>query len=311
MELKPHFDIIVPETYFCDVIFTGFPSFPKLGEEVYTQNLTVVPGGCLNTVVGLRRMGVNVGWTGGIGDDFFSRFILDYTQSEGIDSSLLVHTGGDLKRVTVALSYPDDRAFVSYVDPSPDIVQLAHDALERADARHLHFTGLVIDERLPALIARWHERGIRVSMDCQHQAHTLSDPLLRVILTRLDLFTPNAEEARRLAGTDSVEAALDTLAVFSRDIVIKNGAHGAISRCDGIDYVAPALSLTPLDTTGAGDAFNAGFLAAYLEGHDRQTCLTWGNYCGGMSTQGYGGISTAPTRAQLDSWLAESEPPAQ
>jgi sugar/nucleoside kinase (ribokinase family) len=56
------YDILMAGNYFCDLIFSGLPAFPTLGTEVYTQNLTVVPGGILNTLVALRRLGMNVGW---------------------------------------------------------------------------------------------------------------------------------------------------------------------------------------------------------------------------------------------------------
>ena len=67
------FDIVIPGHYFCDVIFTKMHDFPRLGEEIYSEGVKVVPGGgALNTATGLRRLGVNVGWVGVLGTDFFS-----------------------------------------------------------------------------------------------------------------------------------------------------------------------------------------------------------------------------------------------
>jgi sugar/nucleoside kinase (ribokinase family) len=302
MELKPHYDILIPGSYFCDIIFTGLPSFPALGTEIYCDSLSVVPGGVMNTVIGLRRLGVNVGWCGVIGDDFFSRFALEQAEREGLDTALLVRDGNPVKRVTVALSAPEDRAFVTYVDPSPNKTELAFLALERATFNHLHFTGLVFDERTVELIDICHTRGIRVSMDCQHRDETLSE--VAHVLSKLDMFMPNASEALRLTRADRLADAMDRLAEVVPLVVIKNGAAGAIARHEGTDYDAPALTLTPVDTTGAGDVFNAGFLAAYLRGHDVPTCLRWGNFCGGMSTQAVGGATGAPTLDALQAWLS-------
>ncbi len=305
MAVKPHFDIIVPGNYFCDIIFTGLPSFPALGKEIYTRDVAVVPGGVMNTVIALRRLEVNTGWIGALGSDFFSHFIRHEAAGEGLDTSLLLYHEGVQRRVTVSLSFPNDRAFVTYVDPAPDIIDLSLEAMERATFRHLHFTGLVVDEQLPDLIKACHARDIEVSMDCQYREETLETPLLREILGLIDLFMPNATEAQRLAGTDNLGQAIEILSAIMPFIVVKDGANGAIAWYHGERYHEPALpGLAVVDTTGAGDVFNAGFLAAHLQGRDLSECLRWGNYCGGMSTLGPGGAH-APTLAQVQAWLAE------
>jgi sugar/nucleoside kinase (ribokinase family) len=89
-------------------------------------------------------------------------------------------------------------------------------------------------------------------------------------------------------------------------VVIKNGAGGAFAYHGDETYYEPAIHVEPVDTTGAGDVFNAGFLAATLSGHDLPTALHWGAFCGGRSTLGPGGATTAPTRAELDAWLKTS-----
>jgi sugar/nucleoside kinase (ribokinase family) len=302
---KPHYDVIVPGDYFCDIIFTGLPGFPALGQEIYSQDVAIVPGGTMNVVVALRRLGVNVGWLGSVGNDFFSRFALEQAQAEGLDLSLLHHYDARQRRVTVSLSYPGDRAFVSYADDSLSDVDMVLGTLERVTCKHLHFGGLAVDERIPGLIHTCHAQGIGVSMDCQCQQNTLESPLVREILSQVDLFMPNAIETQHLTSTDNVAQALDVLIGVARYIVVKNGAQGALAWRDGVSYHVPALQLPSIvDTTGAGDVFNAGFLAAHLRGLDVEQCLRWGNFCGGMSTQGWGGTQTAPTLAQLQDWLA-------
>ncbi len=304
------YDILIPGNYFCDLIFTGFPQFPALGTEIYTEGLTVVPGGVMNTVIGLHRLGVNVGWAGMIGTDFFSRYILETAQQEGIDTSLLTREDHPLQRVTVSVSYPHDRAFITYVDQTTTAAEIAQNAIHKAQFRHLHFTGLTINPILPEVLATCRERGITVSMDCQHRDEVLDSPGVRETLGQIDFFMPNATEAQRLTGTDSLAEAAAILREIVPHVLIKDGANGVHFWHEDNYFHAPALPFTPIDTTGAGDVFNAGFLRAYLNGDDWLTCLRWGNICGGYSTQGFGGTSTAPSFAQVEAAYAANYPPA-
>src|SRR5690349_14044108 len=116
------FDIIIPGHYFCDLIFTGLDHFPALGTEIFGRGVAVTTGGgALNTSIALRRLGVNVGWAGMLGNDFFSQYVDNELQKEGLSDALLTRLDSPLSRVTVALSYPDDRAFVTYADTPPDL----------------------------------------------------------------------------------------------------------------------------------------------------------------------------------------------
>ncbi|MFN8421130.1 MAG: carbohydrate kinase family protein [Anaerolineae bacterium] len=299
------FDIVIPGNYFCDIIFSGLPKFPELGTEIYTEAVTVVPGGVVNTIVALHRLNVNVGWIGTLGNDFFSRFVRDQVEQEQIDTSLLIQRDSSLKRVTVALSEPRDRAFISYVDPAPDTVGMLLEAWSEVNCGHLHFTRLMHDERLLPLLRDCRQRGIFVSMDCQHRTETIDLPLVQATLSLVDAFMPNASEALRITGATDVDAAARTLRRFVPLVVIKDGAGGAQAWHDGTHYHDPALpDMQVVDTTGAGDVFNAGFLAAHIAGSDLPACLRWGNICGGLSTQGYGGCTSAPTLAELKARLA-------
>jgi sugar/nucleoside kinase (ribokinase family) len=298
------FDVVIPGNYFCDLIFTGFPKFPELGSEVYTEGLTITIGGALNTVIALHRLGVKVGWVGCIGTDLFSRYVLDRVEREGIDTSLIRHVDAPFQRVTAAISYPHDRAFITYVDEAQSAVSMALDVQDKISFRHLHFTGLQIDADIPALMAAVKARGISVSMDCQDRPFTLRSPGVSETISGLQVFMPSAKEAMQLAETDSLEQAGEQLSQMVPLLVIKDGANGAIAWRDNQRLTMPAIAVEAVDTTGAGDVFNAGFLCAHLENQSLTDCLRWGNICGGLSTQGYGGTSTAPSRDAVERMLA-------
>jgi len=298
------YDVLVPGHYFCDVVFTGLPAFPAPGTEIYCDDVNVAPGGVLNTVVALKRLGVKTGWTSALGDDFFSRYVREWAGREGLDLALVTQQAKPLRRLTVSLSLATDRAFVTFADAMPNLVTLARQRLADTRFRHLHFGGLVVDERMPALLRECRARGIEVSMDCQHREQTLAQPLVREIIRRLDLFLPNAVEAQRLTGTRCMAAAAALLADLVPLLVIKDGERGAHGWWKGRHAHAPALPCAPVDTTGAGDVFNAAFIAAHLAGEGPKQCLRHGVVAGSLSTQGIGGCSTAPDRSGLTAALA-------
>jgi sugar/nucleoside kinase (ribokinase family) len=153
---------------------------------------------------------------------------------------------------------------------------------------------------MPELLDVCHAKNITVSMDCQHKEDTLDMPLVREIISKLDIFIPNAIEAQRLTGTQSVDEAAAVLCEIVPYLVIKDGANGAYAWRDGQRYQATAIPVTSIvETTGAGDVFNAGFLAAYFAGKSPQECLQWGNIAGGLSLRGHGGYATSPTLDEL------------
>ncbi|MCJ7532966.1 MAG: carbohydrate kinase family protein, partial [Anaerolineales bacterium] len=79
------YDIIVAGDYFVDLVFTGLPKLPELGEEVFGTGFEMLPGGSYNTVVAMHRLGLKVGWAADFGNDRFSRFVLDYAENEKLD----------------------------------------------------------------------------------------------------------------------------------------------------------------------------------------------------------------------------------
>jgi sugar/nucleoside kinase (ribokinase family) len=119
------------------------------------------------------------------------------------------------------------------------------------------------------------------------------------VLRHVDVFLPNQNEACAIAGVDTSEDALRALDNGATRIVVKAGSRGAMMLEDGRLLAAPASAVQSVDTTGAGDSFNSGFLHAWLQGLALLDCLRWGNACGALSTRGIGGTAAQGTREEV------------
>jgi sugar/nucleoside kinase (ribokinase family) len=296
------YDVLLPGGYYCDLIFTGLPEMPRLGAEVFSSGFAIVPGALFYTTLALHRLQLRAGWACDFGDDIFSQFVLGAARQEGLDSRLFRVHPFPVRSVSVSLSFPHDRGFVSFTDafvpPSP--VSLIRQHRPRAVLLSSLYRGPEIGE----LVAAAHEVGAFVYMDCQSVAVTLATPGVAEALQAVDIFAPNAVEALQLTGAPDIETALGQLAELTPLVVIKSGATGAVAQTGGQVVRVPALAVDPLDTTGAGDCFNAGFLYGYLRGGMLESCLRCGNICGGLSTTAHGAAGI-PSAAQLDQWLQD------
>lgn len=117
---------------------------------------------------------------------------------------------------------------------------------------------------------------------------TLKSKAVQRALRAIEVFTPNEREILRLAETDNLDEALHRTAVFCPLVVVKAGADGSYAMFENTIYHQPGIEVKVVDTTGAGDCFDAGFIKAWLDGKPIEECLLWGNIVGGLSTQGHG-----------------------
>jgi sugar/nucleoside kinase (ribokinase family) len=295
------YDMLLFARYFCDLIFTGLPELPRLGADIFGTGFDMVPGAGFNTALACQRLGLRAAWSCDFGDDFFSQFVLDTARHAGLDSSLFRIHPFPLRQVSVSFSFPHDRGFISYVDqhnrPAPAPL------VERHRPRAVLLSSLSYGEEHTALVAAARTVGALIYMDCQSQRVTLATPGVAEAIQSVDIFAPNEAEAIELTGAPTVVAALAVLADLAPLVVIKRGAAGALAQSGAQVMSVPAIPVEVFDTTGAGDCFNTGFLYGYLRGATLETCLRYGNICGGLSTTGRGSAGL-PTAAQAEQWMA-------
>ena len=302
-----HYDVLLFGDYWYDLIFTGLPRLPELGRELFADGFDALPGGVFINAVALKRMGLRVGWAADFGSDPFSRMVIVAARREGLDDALFQYHDCPYRRVTAVASFPEERAFLSYTDRGPTL-SAPLKALSAHTARVVFIPGLFFGPLFDGgqLFAR--RRGMKIVMDCQSTTHTLDkEPTLRRALQKVDVFLPNAVEARQLTGAAETHAALRALGDLCPLVVIKDGANGALAIEHGRTIHVPAIPVKVVDTTGAGDSFDAGFIKAWLDGKPIEECLRWGNICGGLSTSARGGATAAPTLEEVEKWLLEEQ----
>lgn len=294
------YDVLLTDGYFCDLIFTGLPDLPRLGADLFGTGFDMVPGAVFYTTLALHRLGVRAGWACDFGDDFASQFVRDAARREGIDDRLFRLHDRPLRRVSVAFSFAHDRGFISYQDALPEDSPIP--LIERHRPRIVLVSHLRYGSELLALAEATHACGGQVFMDCQARPETLAEPDVVTALRAVDIFAPNRDEALHLTGAATAEQALARLAELTPLVVVKCGADGAIAGRGGAIARAPGIAVPVVDTTGAGDCFNAGFLDGYLRDEPLELCLRRGNICGGLSTTTRGG-GAVPTAAQIEEWM--------
>ena len=302
------YDILVYGPIFCDLIFTDMPGMPVLGAELFAGDFTVTVGGSAIVAAALHKLGARVGLIADLGSDPLSQVACHILDDLGLDRTLIRDHPHPLPHVTVALSFPHDRAFITrFQRPAapPDLAAI----LQAHPARHLHVCSFLAALETPNAARLAQAAGMTVSMDPGWDEAALRDPRLLAMIADLDLFMPNESELCHIAGdADVAQAAARVLGMMrGGTLVVKQGATGATAlAANQAPVYAPALPVTPVDTTGAGDAFDAGFLSQSIQGSSLADCMHFGAICGGLSTTAPGGIDALPTLTEVEQWLAKS-----
>lgn len=302
-------DILVLGDYFFDLIYSGLPEMPSLGREVVSADMVTTGGAMFITAAALRRLDVSVCWPAQFGSDPYSAYVRGLALEEGIDLSLARTFEHPFRRVTSSMPLHGERAFLTYIDPQPDdVYEFWESAARSLDYRHLHLGSLHYADQIAPIIAEARKKGATVSLDSSDTHHLTTTTDWDALLTLLDIFMPNAREARLITGLDNIPDSLASLRRMVPTIVIKDGQRGAWAADANQALHVPGIRAGDVvDTTGAGDCFNAGFLRGFvIEDASLENCLRYGNVCGGLSVTGVGGATRAPRSAELRDWLAHA-----
>ncbi|MFF1697758.1 carbohydrate kinase family protein [Streptomyces sp. NPDC058257] len=286
---------------------------PLSGPLAFGQHEQLVDAGSLTLggsaaimACGAARLGLKVAFAGRVGDDDAGRYMRDALTARGVDTRALKVDASLPTPLTVVLTQDDDRAILTSPGTLNAISGDDVPAELLADARHVHAASYFLQPRLaadlPQLLGTARQNGASTSLDTQDDPSGRWDPAaLDAVLAQTDVLLPNAQEALHLAAIPSggPERAAELLAARVPLVVVKNGAAGALCHNGQSLLSAPGLPMTPKDTVGAGDSFDAGFVAALLDGQSPQEALRFAVVCGSLSTRAHGGTRAQPTRDEV------------
>lgn len=294
--MKP-LDIAIAGEINLDLILSGLPGTMPVERELLAEGFTMTLGSSSAIVAhNLARLGVKVGFIGMVGSDPLGGIALDYLRAAGVDLSRVLNSRtGASTGVTVLLTHAQDRHILTYPGTMSEMRVKDLDLTYLTSSRHFHLSSLFLQkglqEDLPGLFRTLKEAGLTLSLDTNDDPEDRWDSGLRELLPLVDIVLPNEAEACRMTGMEEVEQAAEALAATVPVVAIKCGRRGALVRSGGKRWLVPSPEVAPVDTIGAGDSFNAGFLKAYLAGCGPEECAFYANRVASLSTQRAGGIA--------------------
>ncbi len=316
--IEREFDILVVGEVNPDVIVSDpdpRPVFGQVERLVHGIDLTIGSSSAIMACAA-ARLGLRVAIVGVVGDDVFGRFMVDALRDRGVDVSAVRVDPATPTGASVILSNGRDRAMLT---ASGTIGAATADDVPASlltRARHVHIGSWFLQTGLHAgagvLLAAARDAGLTTSIDPNWDPDERWDSGLRDLLSGVDLVLPNEAEAIAIAGIDGVEAAAVAMARIGADsrgggplVVVKRGTQGAlVASTHGVLERVSAYPVDAVDATGAGDAFDAGFLAGWLEARSDADALRLAAISGAMSTRAVGGTESQATRAEADAALA-------
>ncbi len=307
----PRFDVTIAGELNLDLILYGLPAELPTERELLASGMMLTLGSSSAIVAhNLASLGSQVGFQSLIGRDSLGQVALERLAQSGVDVSTVSHTADSLSTgITVILQRGKERNILTYLGT---IAKLAFENLDLeylTDSRHFHLSSYYLQAGLRPHVAELFRRlksaGLTISLDTNDDPEDLWGGGLLQILKYVDIFLPNQREACKITGVDNAEAASAKLAEIVPLVVVKLGANGAVARRGrGRDRIeSPALRIDAVDSVGAGDSFDAGFLHSYLKGLSLPECLAAANAAGALSTTRAGGTEAFRDRAHREKFL--------
>jgi len=305
----PRFDVTIAGELNLDLILYGLPEQLPPERELLADRMMLTLGSSSAIVAhNLSALGSRVGFQSRIGDDPLGQIALDRLKQGGVDVSLVRRVPGPTTTgLTVILHHDAWRNMLTY---SGTIAELCWEDLDLsylADSRHFHLSSYYLQKglypRVGEMFQHFKSRGLTISLDTNDDPDDRWGGNLNDVLRYVDVFLPNEREACKAAGTEDLETAVKKLSELVPLVVVKLGKQGALAQRGSERFHSPPQNVEPVDTVGAGDSFDAGFLHKYVRGADLPTCLASGNLAGALSVTRPGGTEAFREVAHRQAFL--------
>jgi sugar/nucleoside kinase (ribokinase family) len=300
-------DIAIVGEINLDLILYGLPQEMLTERELLASDFSITLGSSSAILAhNIAALGSHVGFVTKVGEDSFGALAMERLRERGVDLAHIAH--GAKSGVTLILPHGRQRHILTYPGTISELRFEDLDLDYLASARHFHMSSLFLQRellpRVPELFQRMKSVGLTTSLDTNDDPEDRWDgALLKEILPHVDILLPNEREAMKMSQAGDVETALSRLAEKVGTVAIKMGASGAIAIRQGQRFSAPAVPVTVVDSIGAGDSFDAGFLHQFLRGADLTTCMAYGNLCGAFSATACGGTEAFRDATQMREFL--------
>ena len=287
-----------------DIILNDIDGFPEMGKEKFAGKMTVALGSSTAIfAANVACLGARTAFAGMVGRDSFGSLVSESLRAKGVDTRFLIESPDYATGATLVMSYDEDRANLTYQgamdhmgfdDLNPDIFR---------ESRHIHISSVFMQSALKRDFSRIFEAaesgGVTLSMDTQWDPKEEWDFDCAAILPHVDVFMPNETELKAITRTDDLSGAISRIRPYLRQVaVIKCGSRGSILvKKDGeVSEMPSFLNSHVVDSIGAGDSFNAGFIYGYVKGMSLTECQRLGNLTGAVNTTAAGGTGAFTSR---------------
>jgi sugar/nucleoside kinase (ribokinase family) len=283
-----------------DLVLSGdvAPRFGQAEQLVEDAAVTIGGSGAI-TACGAARLGLRTGLAAVVGDDPFGRFMLEALAEHGVETRGIIVERDRPTGLSVVLASGEDRAILTSLGAIADLRSELVQPDLIASARHVHVSSYYLERGLrsdlPELFDTAHRAGATTSIDPNWDPAEEWDSGLLALLDRTDCFLPNSNEAQAIAGVEEVDVAAEVLSQHDTTVAVKFGRGGGLAMFGEEVVRSEAIASIVVDTTGAGDSFDAGFIAGRLAGWSLARCLSLAVACGSLSTRAPGRTGGQPT----------------
>lgn len=306
--MKKLIDILTFGDMCVDLIFSGDNIVPEFGqkEKLVTDYSLEMGGSCCIFACQTARLGLKTAVIGKIGKDQFGSLVISRLQEAGVLTEYMKEVDNEKTGISLALNRGQDRAILTYngtID-AVDINDAPDDLLQKV--RHLHigsyFLMSKIQPHYPEIVRKLKQYGATISLDTNWDPEDKWDGGLWNILPYINILLINENEAKRIADRDDLKQSVDRIIEAVPIVVIKRGEEGTVVFTKDDSYSVRAIPGEVIDTIGAGDSFDGGFIYGFLNGKSIEECAKIACICGSLNIRKSGGVSGQPSLEELSKY---------